>query len=306
MKAILNKIEEKTGLKSLVEIIIKNLNGSELNSLLLELFRQRASGITPASVLEEFTKNRFCFPSQLDPIVLRQEEIKWLKSAKALGFMPVQLSPLTPFGTSSSVAFVDQNNIVSAARGTEIVSDATNVLALKAASDIKTNGEYNKYSTTHRHVRGQYFTNPHLFAHFLLFCMVTPGVDEGSYKFEAEQLKNHMEFYLEMLSGRFNSGDILLKVFIRDNNQKFLAGLDEILFMLRNRTGISVQKESKRNDYYETVQFKYFVKYKNEYLDVADGGFVNWTQKLLSNRKQRLLVSAAGLELIFNIEKDFT
>jgi hypothetical protein len=33
-------------------------------------------------------------------------------------------------------------------------------------------------------------------------------------------------------------------------------------------------------------------------LNLADGGFTNWTQRLLSNAQERLLVSGIGLELI--------
>lgn len=303
MNEIMKKIEKKTGINDPVGHICNNLSGSEYNSLLLELYKVRASNVPPASVMEEFNKNRFCFPSPFDPVSFKEEEILWLRSAEKDGFKPVQLSPLTPLGTSSSVAFVDQNNIVSATRGTEVVSDATNVLALLAANDIKKNNEFTSYCTTHRHVRGQYFTNPLFSAHFLLFCMVTPGTDEGDYKFEAGQLENHMDFYFRMLRGRFDKGDILLKLFIRENNPTFITKLDDIIVKIKDKTGIDVRKEDKRNDYYETVQFKYFVKYKGDYFDVADGGFVNWTQKLLSNRKQRLLVSASGLELIFRMEK---
>jgi hypothetical protein len=189
-------------------------------------------------------------------------------------------------------------------RGTEIISDATNVLALKVANDIRELNEYNKYCTTHRHVRGQYFTNPLLSSHFGLFCMITPGKDEGSFRFEIEQLENHLEFYYSMLSGQFSPGDILLKIFIKNDNKIFTFKLEECLGKIESRTGLQIVKEKKRNDYYDELQFKYYIKYKDEYLDVADGGFVNWTQKLLSNRKQRLLISGAGLELIVKIEKD--
>lgn len=299
--SILKKIEKKTGIKDIIEILINSLSGSEINSMLLKLFQKRTFKITPASVLEEFNSNRFCIPSRLDPIFFKNEEIKWLQSAGETGFKPLLLSPLTPLGTCSSVALVDQNNIVSASRGTEIISDATNVLALKAASDIKKRNEYNKYCTTHRHVRGQYFTNPNFSAHFGLFCMATPGIDEGSFKFETEQLEEHLKYYLGMLIKDFSTTDILLKVFIRDNNTTFILKLEKILTEIKKRTGIKIEKENKRNDYYETIQFKYFIKHKGEYLDVADGGFVNWTQKLLSNKKQRLLISGAGLELIIKI-----
>ena len=32
--------------------------------------------------------------------------------------------------------------------------------------------------------------------------------------------------------------------------------------------------------------------------EVGDGGFVQWTQHLLGNRKERLLISGIGLDLL--------
>jgi hypothetical protein len=52
------------------------------------------------------------------------------------------------------------------------------------------------------------------------------------------------------------------------------------------------------NLYYQRLQFKLFVKHNDVDLDIADGGFVDWPQKLLGNRKQRGIVSGLGLELL--------
>ncbi len=38
-----------------------------------------------------------------------------------------------PLGTSSAVSTIDQNQVVSTARGTEVISDSTKALALEAA-----------------------------------------------------------------------------------------------------------------------------------------------------------------------------
>jgi hypothetical protein len=32
--------------------------------------------------------------------------------------------------------------------------------------------------------------------------------------------------------------------------------------------------------------------------EIADGGFVDWTQRLLENKKERLLISGFGLEML--------
>lgn len=306
MKNIIKKIESKTGYKNIVETISSKISGSEFNSLLLGLFQKRTDDLTPSKVLHEFKKNRFCLPSSVSPIVYKKEEIEWLEYAETNGFVPVELSPLAPLGTCSTVAEVDQNNIVSAARGTEVISDVTNVLALKAADEIKIKGneELIKYCTTHRQVRGQYFTNPAFTAHFNLFGMITAGKDTGNYDFEIEQLENHIGFYYNLLKNKFD-GKFFLKIFANeDDNPEFYSRLNDLLTKVEQELKIDIVRATLDNNYYQNVQFKFFVRHNQIELDVADGGFVNWTQKLLSNKKQRLLISAAGLELIIKLEND--
>jgi hypothetical protein len=36
-----------------------------------------------------------------------------------------------------------------------------------------------------------------------------------------------------------------------------------------------------------------------EGIELVDGGFVDWTQKLLGNKKERLLISGTGIDLQF-------
>ncbi len=181
MSDISKLITEKTGYANLLNELVEKLSGSELNSLLLELFRKRAKKITPTELLKSFEKNRFVIPSIVDTIEFKELEIRFLKLAESKGFTPITLSPLAPFGTCSAVGFVDQNNIVSALRGTEVVSDATNVFTLLIAKEFKKkkNSAIIKYATTHRHVRSQALSNPGLTPHFDVFCMATGGMDRA-------------------------------------------------------------------------------------------------------------------------------
>lgn len=56
------------------------------------------------------------------------------------------------------------------------------------------------------------------------------------------------------------------------------------------------ERESGRA-YYRGLCFKVFAaRAGKEPLEVADGGFVDWTAKLLGNRKERLLISGYGVD----------
>src|SRR5262245_58919186 len=193
MDTVSKLIAGKTGYTNLINDIA-DIPGSSLNSLFLELFRLRARKLKPTGLLNEFEKNRFVTPSSVDPIAFRQLEIRCLELAKARGFKLITLSPLTVFGTCASVGFVDQNNVLTALRGTEVVSDATNVFALLMATEFKRRNDRSiiKYAAAHRHVRTQSLTHPAFTAHFSIFCLATGGMDTGNFSFELKQLLDHM------------------------------------------------------------------------------------------------------------------
>ena len=172
MDNISNLIAKKTGHSNLLDDLSEKLSASELNSLLLELFRRRTKKITPAELLSQFIKNRFAAPSAIDTIDFKEFEIRCLGLAKNKGFLPVTLSPLTVLGTCSAVGFVDQNNVVTALRGTEVVSDATNVFALLMAQEFKEKKNISliKYAAAHRHVRSQALSNAAFTPHFSIFA----------------------------------------------------------------------------------------------------------------------------------------
>ncbi|MPN15427.1 hypothetical protein SDC9_162760 [bioreactor metagenome] len=54
-----------------------------------------------------------------------------------------------------------------------------------------------------------------------------------------------------------------------------------------------VNREETDNSYYHGINFKISI---ND-MEIVDGGFVDWTQKLLGNKKERLLISGAGVDL---------
>jgi hypothetical protein len=51
-------------------------------------------------------------------------------------------------------------------------------------------------------------------------------------------------------------------------------------------------------NYYAGLCFRINAAATGTTLNLADGGFTDWTRRLLSNAKERLLVSGIGIELI--------
>lgn len=304
MQPLISHIEEKAGLPGLVDLLGERLSGSELNTLLLELFRRRTGALSAPQVLQQYTANRFVPPSPIDQLHYLEYDGELIRRAKERGFRALQLSPLAPLGTCSALGLVDQNNVVSALRGAEVVADATNVLALQVAQDTKTSGsrEPIKYCTVHRHVRSQGLTEPWHTAHFGIFCAVTGGYDTGSYGFELAALKNNLDLYLSLLQGQFDPKNLVLRIYLKEENPAFQKLMEEHLGSLPEGMTLQVKQVPDSTAYYQLVQFKFFARLGEREINLIDGGFVDWTQKLLQNRKHRLLISGAGTDLLLKLK----
>jgi len=114
-------------------------------------------------------------------------------------FAGVQLSPLAPLGTCSAIATINQHQVVSTIRGTEVASDPTNELAIEAAVRRRAGQERVHLATCQRLVRAQRFDGPGMFAHFELFALVSSARDTGSGRTEAELLVDHLSFWADVL-----------------------------------------------------------------------------------------------------------
>ena len=108
------------------------LSPADLQTLLLDVSRRRASRVTPARLLQRWRQDRYVRPTAADPRVL------WPLEARLWAMLPpefagLELSPVAPLGASAALGPVSQDRVISTVRGSEVVSDQTNVLALEAA-----------------------------------------------------------------------------------------------------------------------------------------------------------------------------
>jgi hypothetical protein len=171
----IEKILIKLDNHNLLTDLSEKLSGSKFNSLLLKVFKLRAVKIRPAQLLNEFESNRFFVPSAIDTIKELLTTMRMAKNRTTHGLCSCYAFPCSALGTCSSVGTVSQNKVMSSVRGTEVVADATNALALKIAQEFKktTSRDVIKFSAMHRHVRGQFFDNPSFAAHFGIFVWLT-------------------------------------------------------------------------------------------------------------------------------------
>ncbi|GGJ51366.1 hypothetical protein [Deinococcus roseus] len=299
-----------------VSLLSEKLSLPDLTTLLLEVYRQKAARRTPAQVLQEHQQSRFVRPARVHPL----EMLKWemaVMSALPEQIEALVLSPVAPLGSCSVVAGVDQNWSVAAVRGLEVVSDATNVLALEASSRRKTLLKQNPKSRervhlacSHRMLRPQFYQNSNQIPHFNLFCMVSAGADQGNSDFEFESLVLHLNTLLTALQN-FWTQAIPLKLTVSDfpgknRNQQIE---DRVFQALQQQfPDLDCQHDPERThgqNYYSGLCFHlYALPTDQEILCLADGGEVNWSQKFLSNRKERMLISGLGGDRVVGLQAD--
>ena len=307
MNQIVERIEREAGVPGLVSILAERLTPTDLQSILLQVYRLRSHQLQPAAVLSNYETNRFVRPSAIPPTrLLRWEKVAF--SQLPPEFEPLALSPLCPLGTNSVVAPVDQNWAIATVRNTEVVSDSTNVLALECAvrrrALLRSNPRSTDYvhlAASHRLLRAQHYKSPRALVHFDSFVLCSAGRDQGNLQFELGALGLHIRFYLRALLTFLGSG-VQLHVSVTDLSQIANRVLETLLLSpLRSEfkqieCALDEQRTSGRGYYLDLCFHIHITTLAGQRLELVDGGSVDWTQRYLSNAKERLIVSGIGSE----------
>ena len=307
MNKIVERIEREAGVPGLVSLLAERLTPTDLQSLLLEAYRQRVSHMQPSEVLSNYQANRFVRPSGVSPTsLLNWEQVAF--STLPPEFQPLALSPVCPLGTNSVVARVDQNWSVTTTRNSEVVSDSTNVLALECAVRRRELLLANRKSSepvhlaaSHRLLRAQHYEDSALVAHFSAFALCSAGRDQGNLQFELSALRLHIGFYLRSLRVFLGPG-VPLYLSVTDFNPSTRVELVEtLLAAIRSEfedvdCAFDERRTSGRGYYVDLCFHIHAAAASGRRLELVDGGCVNWTQALLSNAKERLVISGIGSE----------
>ena len=304
MSSITDRILTQLGDPALIAKL-SALPRSDFYSLLLGIFREQSAKITPVDMIKSYQTNRFCKPSEIDPVAYHALETQLLSLAEQLDIKAVLLSPAAPFASSAVFGCVDQNNVVSAVRGTEILSDPTNMLAVIIAEQLK-NKKLDNIKTLHfcstaRVLRAQVFPNTKRhFSHFGIFCIVSSGRDSGSYICEKDLLVRHLVYYKTLLMEKYNAGiyAVIRKRRGYADSDGFFSRMIELVNAELPDVPVSYDSEyeDNNNNYYKGIQFKMFMEKDNEKIEIGDGGFVDWVQRMTNNKKERCLISGIGID----------
>lgn len=287
-----------------LDALTRGLQPTDLQSLLLEVYRRRAAALTPADVLRQYRQHRFVRPAAISPVALRQVELVAFGLLQGR-FDAIEPSPLAPLGCASALAPVDQNNVVTTVRNTDVASDPTNLMALECAlrrlaqrkADID---EPVQLCAAQRLVRAQPNDDPNSFPHFQIFALCSSGRGAA---FGQQAFCEHARFYLELVRALstqgYRFGALELEILQYDAAAERQAGEWGALLA---QEGVAVtHTQCLGKSYYRGVGFHFYAAdAQGERIFLADGGFTDWTAKLLGDRRERLMISGMGTERLIH------
>ena len=275
----------------------RDLSQSDLQTLLMAVARQRAATVTPARLTQRWQQDRYVTPGNSDPRKVWQVEAR-LWALLPAEFTALDLSPTTPLGTCTAVAPGSQDRIVSTVRGTEVVSDPTNVLALEAAQRRKTAqaSQPVHLACCHRVLRAQPFDGPGLLQHFRLFALVTSDRDQGSATTEAQTLITHLRFWIAALTDLVPGRRATITYTVFGFPPLAERMKDTVLPAIEPLPGnVTIDEDPDRQHgrgYYQRGAVKVHVDGQ----EIGDGGFTDWTARLTTDAKERCFTSCISTE----------
>jgi hypothetical protein len=279
------------------EALAEGLPASEVWSLLLGVLARRAERRSPPELLRQWEQDRFVQPAFIDQRTLNALDGHLL--AAAAGFEAIELSPLAPLGSCSAVGLASQNKTVSTARGTEVVSDPTNGMALECARRLRRDSDQIiRLATCHRCVRAQEIPKrPGHAAHFRIFCLATAGRERKDHDFTVEALAEQIAIHLSALDRLGQHGYTISDVRVKVLATPTRAGLaDRIAATVR---GASVSRETFAHPYYDGLRFMINARSpEGTDLFLSDGGAFDWLRKITSNRRLAFVASGMGSQLV--------
>jgi hypothetical protein len=309
----LDRVVRAAGVPDVVEVLTETpVTDGILQTLLLEVYRRRAAAVSPSRLLARYEGNRFVAPSPVDPLDLARLEASIHDRLTVHGITGLALSPVTPLGTNSAIATVDQYKVLTTIRNTEVVADATNVLALECAvrrrallrSDPRSRDRI-RLGATHRVTRAQPFEGRGTMAHFALLSLCTAGRDEGSLRFETSALAEQIAVHLDVLDRVRDIGCPVANVRVNvtdltEGRHRSVLREQVVDRLAAEQPAVSVSFDDERTHgagYYVDVCFEIHARTPDgAELNIADGGVTRWTADLLDNAKERLAISALGIE----------
>lgn len=270
---------------------------------LLRLVREQAGRRRPADLLAQYRRDDSVTPSMLDQRLANTLDRLALEAAE--GYDAVLLSPVAPLGVNSVIAPTSQDRTVTTTRGTEVVSDPTNVLALECARRVlDSSSDAVRLATVHQTLRAQSPADDdgaHS-RHFRMLALADAGRGLPDDDFEVEAVARQVQVYDRLfdacertLGVAFPRRRAVVRV---DGRGEALA--DRVVRRLAAALPhVAVTTEPIESRYYDGLRVGFGADGRaGEFIEIADLGRFDWVAQLTNDRRNRFVASGFGLQLV--------
>ncbi|MDQ7876376.1 hypothetical protein Q9R08_00160 [Microbacterium sp. QXD-8] len=269
---------------------------------LLAAARSEAGKRRPSDLLAQWAVDPTVRPS---PVDLRTSvAYDSLALEAATEYEALLLSPVAPLGAVSVLATGSQDRILSTIRGTEVVSDATNVLALECAARLRRDAaEHVRLCTVHQLLRMQPMGQDNgRTKHFRLLMLADAGVGLPEDGFEVAAVVAHLRVYRRLLESAAETHGLAWQrpvVVVRSNDVLPAIGPRVRTALEGTLPDVAIREESLESRYYHGLRVGYGVHDRvGSFQEIVDIGVFDWAAQLTSNRRHRYVASAIGLQLL--------
>lgn len=275
---------------------------SESTPLLLELARRQAERRRPAELLGQLERDGFVQPSMLALRLVHQ--LDGLALAAAPEYEALLLSPVAPLGSCSVVAPTSQDRTLTTNRGTEVVSDPTNMMALLGAQRIRRGlAEPIRLCTIHQTLRTQPLPAvPGFSRHFRMFAITETGTARADDGFEVEAVTRAVTVFDRL----FDAATAALgcrfpqrRALVRASAARDALG-ERLVSRLRSALPhVSLERDVLEQPYYDGVRVMFGADNTGgQHVPIGDVGAFDWVAKLTANRRHRFVAGGFGLQLV--------
>ncbi len=274
---------------------------SETAPFFLELARRQAARRGPRALLDRFLRDGFVAPSALDQRVLHAFDGLALAAADA--FEALLLSPVAPLGTCSRLAPTSQDRTLSAARGLEVVSDPTNVLALECARRLAREPRVDvRLATVHQVLRAQALPqNTGFSRHFRMLALAEAGPGRAEDGFEVDAIARHVAVHDRLFDASSALGCRVpeRRATLFHDARRTLAAERLRARLARDLPHVELATERFESRYYAGLRVLLGgTGTGGAHVPLADTGAFDWVARLTSNARQRFVASGLGLQLL--------
>ncbi len=302
----LGDVLRDAGVPDLVEILSERLTQPELETVLLEAYRQRVGRVMPPDLLEQYQREQRVQPSLVRASVCAEIDAvaRW---ASAPPFELLELSPICPSGTIAVVAPVDPGAASSVGSSSEVVSSCVSVLALECARRRQDSaaGPLIRLSASHRELHAPYSAQLRSEPHARVFALCSAGAAEEDLRFVTdnlvEQLRVHLQVVEQLRRVGHRIGVVRVALFVRSETDLYHVIPERVFEPLFTAfPGVRLALDPDRSPgqgYYAPLSFTVAVEDQAEVEHrIGLGGFTDWTRQLLGRGTERLLVSVIAIE----------